>query len=127
MCGLPLFQVSELGVVQWPLNGQNLEAMTKSPGMFGVKSQFLSTLLVASLLLLIAQPVLALAPETEKGMVSLTSAVAELGDGVLEDDLVAELTLARRQRAEQLALHRRVVGTSVRKGLHLLGAADHRR
>ncbi|MEE3273862.1 MAG: hypothetical protein VX217_03330, partial [Acidobacteriota bacterium] len=49
--------------------------MNKYPSMFGAKSQFLSTLLVASLLLLIAQPVLALAPETEKGMVSLTGSV----------------------------------------------------
>ena len=62
-----------MGVVQQPLNRQNLEAMNKYPSMFGAKSQFLSTLLVASLLLLIAQPVLA--SETEKGMVSLTGSV----------------------------------------------------
>ena len=47
--------------------------MTKYLSMFGAKSQFLSTLLVAILLLLIAQPVLA--SETEKGMVPLTGSV----------------------------------------------------
>ena len=77
--------------------------------MFGAKSQFLSTLLVASLLLLIAQPVLA--SETEKGMVSLTGSVYDNSGLPLIGALIA-VALPGSDKPEPRCLH--VDGTELR-------------